>query len=710
MMKTFHSWKERVVAALGAETKDVPSRIRYVRKSTESDERQVASLEQQLEELDREFGPLEPAWIWSDKYTGTTFDRPDFQDMLAFCEANPKPKGVGRIEIFDPSRFGRSLNAEGQPDISKFISVASRFEEAGWQIEFKTMKRTGQQLVDLIMMALFAYAAAIYSVNLSTNVKRGRLSYAREGWWVFGSAPWGTKRKDTKSGRVLKDKEPSTPGGGGTILVPDRPVLKHWKSAAKMIQGGSSLNDVGEFLYTKGVQGPRGGKLSHSSVKNFLTNVALIGVVEYSGQEVKGKRERCRTQAKWPPMVDVDLFQEITKRLGGHSRAATGRRRRERALFPLEAACAHCGGEYVGGRLKAAQGSKRQYAHAKPTARADQEGRARFDREGCKVWYVDAEELETKIKDLIVQQRSSKEFENEVKELILQRDQHREAADNAVAHAKASVAQCEREYKRAVKISVAITGAEDGDEVLVEAAKTARRALEEAKNQLAEAEKFSRSKEDAWERVSAIIHETRNLAAAWKKASPQQRKVLLDYWVLDVQIVVEPIPDMLRANRKTAVVTLRTAPGTPLFFALDGGQPPTDDNAPSRAPATDPSPSTSKRRRKAPAAREEPNRPSAQAACDRTTGSGSSSAMTKAGMSASVPTLPSTTDASRLSPRSLARFMGDPLNAAENSSGDMASNSTASERASCPDIAARGAKGEPSGSSRENLRLYGHTS
>jgi hypothetical protein len=205
--------------------------------------------------------------------------------------------------------------------------------------------------------------------------------------------------------------------------------------------------------------------------------VALIGLVNYRDEEVDGTREVRQVTAKWPAMVDVDLFHEIAKRIGGHSRASIARRRRQRELFPLASTCAHCGGEYIGGRLAEKQESKRQYAHAKPKARADEDGRRKFDEAGCKRWYVDAEELETKIKDLIVQQRSSKAFEEEVRELILQRDNHRKAADEVVAHAKLEVAQREKEYKRSVKIAMELSGSEDDDDVLIANSKAARAAM-----------------------------------------------------------------------------------------------------------------------------------------------------------------------------------------------------------------------------------------
>jgi hypothetical protein len=71
-------------------------------------------------------------------------------------------------------------------------------------------------------------------------------------------------------------------------------------------------------------------------------------------------------------------------------------------------------------------------------------------------------------------------------------------------------------------------------------------------------------------------------------------------------------------------------------------------------------------------------RPSAQATCARTSGSGSPSADASVGTSDAVPTLPIETAALRFKSRSFARFIGEFLNAALNSSWDISSSSRAS--------------------------------
>ena len=169
-MTDFKSWQERLLVAGG----QLPDRIAYTRKSTAGEDRQVASHDQQIQEIAREFGPVTPTWWWKDSCTGTTFDRPDFQDLLDFCRTNPRPSGdPGRFELYDPSRFGRTLTRDGRPDIFGFLAAYNQFEETGWELHFVTVPRTGSDIADVVTMALYAYAAALYSTNLSTTVTRG---------------------------------------------------------------------------------------------------------------------------------------------------------------------------------------------------------------------------------------------------------------------------------------------------------------------------------------------------------------------------------------------------------------------------------------------------------------------------------------------------------------------------------------------------------
>jgi hypothetical protein len=152
----------------------------------------------------------------------------------------------------------------------------------------------------------------------------------------------------------------------------------------------------------------------------------------------------------------------------------------------------------------------------------------------------------------------------------------------------------------------------------------------------------------------------------------EERRVLLDWWVLDVLIVVEPIPAMKRANPKWAIVTLRSAPYAPRHFALgDYGSSPSSISS-----RTQGSSSTSSRPRSACVEPSDAILPSAQAACPRINGSESQSDCASTGTASGDPQLPNATATFLSNPRRLVRFTGDPLNLRENSSCDSAINST----------------------------------
>ena len=552
-------------------------------------------------------------------------------------------------------------------------------------------------------LALYAYAAAIYSTNLSKNVKRGMEDHAKQGWWTGGSAPWGTKRKDTNTDRVLEEKQHSTPGGGGTVLVADPPILKHWETSAKRIVGGASLNSVGEMLSELGVRGPRGGKLGHRSVKNFLTNVALVGRVEYTPE---GEDEPVRVEAKWDALVDLDLFRAVENELAGRARSSRNRQRKKRGSFPLKPVCSLCTGDYTGGRLSKAQGRNRSYVHAKPKKRMDEQAFARFEKCGCKVWYVDALELEDGIKDLIARERGSVEFEELVRQEILERDAFRKQADQAVATAEEELVTLERQNKKLAQTLRVLSANEDFDITEFEAqAKPVQQKVAAARAALRDAEKFAASREAAWERVASIIDETRNLAEAWPTLGEPGRKALLDYWVYNVQIVVEPIPGMKRANEKFAVVTLRTAPNDPRFFALDGQ----GVRAAASSDLTDSSGSTDDREASASFASAEPTRPSAQAACPRTNGSGSESAEVSTGTASDDPQLPSPTQTFRANPARPARRMADPLeNESQAASSNAVSSNSIKDGAAVPgcDAEEPGSGSTPNGNSSGAREAY----
>lgn len=686
-------------------------RIRYTRKSSEGEDRQATSHEQQYEVMNRFWGPLPiPDLWWRDSHTGTTFDRPDYQAMAMFCQAHPQSlDDPGWIEIYDPSRFGRPLTAQGREDIMRFLREVEFFTDLGWRIRFTNVTLTGEPFADALTMVTHAYMAAAFSAKLARDVRRGKRHWAEGGGWIHGTAPFPAKRFDSEAGRVLERGELARPGVGGTILVAPEEDVRHWIDGAQMLMDGHSLDSVGDEWHRRGLQGPFGGKWGHKQVRNSLTNRALIGLIDYSYRDPEtGQEGALVIPAKWEPLVPIELFDAVQRELEARSESPSHRARKRREVYPLKEVvrCAACGATYTGARLAKAQGSGRCYQHPALNERMDPERYRRSVAAGCRRWTILAEELETTIKDLIVAQRASSEYESEMRALLLERSGTRTRAEVQARKAEDKLGELKREQREIVRLQMeaARRGLDPG--LYFDELDGIQKRIAFAEREHKEAERFAESATEGWSRMEAIINETRNLTAIWHTLSLEERGRIFDQWVDSVLIAIEPIPGMKRANRKFGIIYLESAPGVPEAVLFGEEAPSASSNASEISSRTHSSSSASSFDHSASRACGPPMRPSAQAACPRTSGSSSSSASESTGTASSEPQFPNATATFRRSPRRLARLTGEPLNLRENSSCESPISSTSL----APCTPCRGQNADSSVSCTNRLLLNGHTS
>jgi hypothetical protein len=101
-----------------------------------------------------------------------------------------------------------------------------------------------------------------------------------------------------------------------------------------------------------------------------------------------------------------------------------------------------------------------------------------------------------------------------------------------VASAREEVERLERQNAKLARSLAVLTANESFDiNVFEREARPVQQQLTAARTALND-EKFARSREDAWDRPSTNISETRNLADAWPNLGEEERKILIDYWGL----------------------------------------------------------------------------------------------------------------------------------------------------------------------------------
>ncbi|MBY0491116.1 MAG: recombinase family protein [Gemmatimonadaceae bacterium] len=708
------TWQQRLAAASG----ELPARIRYTRKSSEQEDRQVTSFGQQIEAMDKRWGSLSSNWCWQDSKSGKNLNRPALTDLRAFCRANPRPKqSPGHVEIYDVSRLGRPLGDDGKPDTRALIVLEAELEAFNWKVRYVTTEKSGNSLHDTVNLIFETHGASSYLAQLKSNIRRGKRSRAANGFWTHSHSPFGTNRAEVGTGRIIPTGQKATPGSGGLKLVPNEEQLAVWEKAARQVVAGNSLKRVCEMLYDQGVRAPRGAGtkgFGHSSLKKLLTNRALIGEVLLQtgdGDVAEGSSEKW-VKAQWSPMVDMELFNKVCEVLaerGASLKAGSNRKRSD--IFPLRPICAHCGLPYTGGRYSRRQGGARAYTHPRPGI-THPEARQAYDEAGCKVRYIVAEDLETRVKDAICSHRLTPEFMQSLREVALKQSTGANR-DVALAAVSKQVTDTTRRYQNCYKLVMLQFdhGEVPADDPMHDELRKLRAELSAAKDKLKalEASSTAKSPEQKSARIEELLQSSSFLERAWSKMSIERQKALFDYWVDHVLIVVDEIPGYKRANLKTAIVDLAILPNDPVQLNLETGARYLRSAA-SISSSTSGDSSSNRRCFKKASASGEPILPSDHAKCRRNKTSASDHAATKAGTSPAEPVLPSTMAALRRSPERFARFMADPRNNSVYSETSIPSKRSANSRGGTPSKNGRGRKGEPSSSSLENLRLYGHTS
>jgi hypothetical protein len=155
----------------------------------------------------------------------------------------------------------------------------------------------------------------------------------------------------------------------------------------------------------------------HRHISNWLTNRHLMGEVLTRDEDNNEVWHR----AKWPGLVDPALFAQVQAEVERRKNEPRNRKRESKGTFILTPVCADCGMHYHGGKNAKAQGDTRTYVHAIPDQRLHAEYED-FVACGCRGWSVVADELEGKIKDLILAERGIGCYEDEVRAALAEQE------------------------------------------------------------------------------------------------------------------------------------------------------------------------------------------------------------------------------------------------------------------------------------------------
>jgi len=277
----------------------------YTRKSTDSEERQILSIEAQLAEL-KEFAAKEKLEIVASLCEAQTAKEPGrtiFGEMLdRICAGE-----ASGILAWHPDRLARN-----SIDGGKIIYLL----DTGKILDLKFPTFWFDSTPQGKFMLNIAFGQSKYYIdNLSENIKRGHRQKLRKGIWP-GFAPLGyLNNHKTKAIDTNKEKAP---------------VIR--KCFELYATGEYTLKAIKQFLANTGIDSYKGNVLSCSCVQRMFKNPFYYGVFKFNGEIYQGTHE---------PIISKKLFDSVQQVM--NNRGKKKRKRKHEFAFSGLMRCGNCG-------------------------------------------------------------------------------------------------------------------------------------------------------------------------------------------------------------------------------------------------------------------------------------------------------------------------------------------------------------------------------
>ena len=298
----------------------------YIRLSKEDESEGPSQSVQNQESLLREFVQQHRLSVYDtyvdDGWSGTNFDRPDFQRMIGDIEA----RKVNMVITKDLSRLGRDYIMTGHYMERYFPEHRVRY------ISLLDGIDTGVDSTANDITPFRAIMNDMYAKDISKKIKSVKRDKQRKGQFIGGKPVYGYKMHPTEKNKIVIDEEVA-------------PIVRRVFALAL---SGMSCRNIAVLLNQEGIPtpatyanlpvarpGPYTGLWSSERISDMLQNETYIGnMVQGRSVKISYKSKKCLKQgpANWvivegthEPLVDAETFRKVRMLLNSrkHTRSRT---------------------------------------------------------------------------------------------------------------------------------------------------------------------------------------------------------------------------------------------------------------------------------------------------------------------------------------------------------------------------------------------------
>ena len=296
--------------------------------------------------------------VYHDNAISGKFDekRSDFMQMIA----DSKSGAFQYIVVWKLDRFARNRydSAIYKKDLSKrgirVLSAKQQISPTNEGIFYEAILEANDEY---------------YSLNLSTNVKRGQRQSVEKGLFIGGHTLFGYKVKKTPVGNHYESRV--------EVDETNAPIIQF---IFKEYAAGTPKKVIVDKLNAMGYKNYSGKPFTINNFQNALSNR------KYTGEYYFGENKQYNNNT-YPPLISKELFDKVQARLKANKRAPARSKAIVDYLLTGKVYCGHCGAPMVGTSGTGKMGNKFHYYNCSAKYKYHTCNKS-AEKKGFLEWYV----------------------------------------------------------------------------------------------------------------------------------------------------------------------------------------------------------------------------------------------------------------------------------------------------------------------------------